>query len=196
MLDTESLRFRIKAVQLPVVDEFSALPMSRQQRWQLRRKRDGKCRACGKGPLANSDFCAACAEKNKPASRKQRNPAKYYAREAVRQALKNGMLLRGYCHCGLIGEAHHEDYSKPLEVTWLCARHHKQKHGRRHLADMIAADLKTAKAAKEKAAYLQWLGEFMEQERSKPVTAGKWSVKHRRLLKAVRSFAICPGFVE
>lgn len=170
--------------------------MSRQQRWQLRRKRDGKCRACGKGPLVNSDFCAACAERNKPASRKKQNPAKYYARQAVNQALKDRTLLRGYCHCGEIGEAHHADYSKPLEVTWLCARHHKQKHGRRHLADMISADRKTARAAKEKTAYLQWLGEFMEEERIKPATACKWGARHRRLMKTIRSFAILPRFIE
>ena len=31
--------------------------------------------------------------------------------------------------CGdSIVEAHHDDYSKPLEVRWLCQSHHKQWH--------------------------------------------------------------------
>lgn len=31
--------------------------------------------------------------------------------------------------CGNIkSQAHHEDYSKPLKVTWLCAIHHTELH--------------------------------------------------------------------
>ena len=32
--------------------------------------------------------------------------------------------------CGVEGriEAHHEDYSKPLEVIWLCRVHHVEAH--------------------------------------------------------------------
>ena len=31
-----------------LVDEFSALPISRQRRWQLRQEKAGKCITCGK----------------------------------------------------------------------------------------------------------------------------------------------------
>ena len=30
------------------------------------------------------------------------------------------------CHC--LAHRHHPDYSKPKEITWLCAYHHKQEH--------------------------------------------------------------------
>lgn len=34
--------------------------------------------------------------------------------------------------CGEIKvEAHHDDYSKPLEVKWLCIKHHKELHRNR-----------------------------------------------------------------
>jgi len=33
-----------------------------------------------------------------------------------------------YPFCTLLGETHHPDYSKPLEVIWLCPPHHKMLH--------------------------------------------------------------------
>lgn len=45
-------------------------------------------------------------------------------------ALKTGKIDKGTCSiCGDIKvDGHHEDYSKPLEVIWLCRKHHKQLH--------------------------------------------------------------------
>jgi hypothetical protein len=55
----------------------------------------------------------------------------HYAREQVAYALKTGRLIKGPCEiCGTTKqvEGHHPDYSKPLEVNWLCMRDHKQWH--------------------------------------------------------------------
>jgi len=30
--------------------------------------------------------------------------------------------------CNEIGERHHPDYDKPLEIIWLCRKHHKELH--------------------------------------------------------------------
>ena len=30
--------------------------------------------------------------------------------------------------CGLLGERHHDDYSKPYEIRWLCRKHHSKYH--------------------------------------------------------------------
>jgi len=59
---------------------------------------------------------------------------KYKARYAVRNALRNGVLKRLPCSsCGAENaEAHHEDYSKPLSVEWLCRKCHGLRHRSRH----------------------------------------------------------------
>jgi hypothetical protein len=60
----------------------------------------------------------------------QRNPEKRKAHSAVANALRDGKIERNPCEvCG--GEnvqAHHHDYSKPLDVVWLCSAHHAQHH--------------------------------------------------------------------
>lgn len=59
-----------------------------------------------------------------------RKPEEHRAKTAVRRALKKGTLARMPCEvCGEPRtEAHHDDYSKPLEVRWLCKTHHEQVH--------------------------------------------------------------------
>lgn len=38
-------------------------------------------------------------------------------------------LKKEKCFCGEKEvHAHHDDYSKPLEVMWLCRIHHKERH--------------------------------------------------------------------
>lgn len=58
------------------------------------------------------------------------NGYKEEARGEVRKAIKNGLLVRNPCQrCGMShAQAHHEDYLKPLEVVWLCKKHHSQRH--------------------------------------------------------------------
>lgn len=56
--------------------------------------------------------------------------AKQQARFAVQAAVKAGRMLRQPCEvCGAaMTHGHHDDYSKPLEVRWLCPEHHKAHH--------------------------------------------------------------------
>ena len=75
------------------------------------------------------------------------NRKKVKAHSRVAYALKNGIIRKlPCCICGgLKSEAHHEDYSKPLQVDWYCRLHHRQIHpcgaykmkrrGRRPLAE-------------------------------------------------------------
>lgn len=65
-------------------------------------------------------------------SRKQRQvrPLQRAARVAVGNALRTGRLIRQPCEvCGAErAQAHHDDYSKPLDVRWLCTTHHAEWH--------------------------------------------------------------------
>lgn len=58
------------------------------------------------------------------------NPKKYVAHCAVNNAIRDKKIMR--LPCELCGEepahAHHDDYTKPLEVRWLCPAHHRQWH--------------------------------------------------------------------
>lgn len=61
------------------------------------------------------------------------NPEKRKARVAVSNALRDRRLVKGPCqHCGATDkvQAHHHDYSKPLDVEWLCFKCHREReHG-------------------------------------------------------------------
>ena len=66
----------------------------------------------------------------------KKHPERRKAHKAVSYALKTGKLKKQNCReCGVaVVQAHHEDYSKPLEVIWLCPKHHyeyDQKLGNR-----------------------------------------------------------------
>lgn len=52
------------------------------------------------------------------------------ARGAVYDAVRSGVLVRpSMCACGTPRvEAHHPDYSKPLDVVWLCKGCHAAEH--------------------------------------------------------------------
>jgi hypothetical protein len=57
------------------------------------------------------------------------NREKKNAQASAWQAIKAGKLVRLPCWCGETKvEGHHLDYSKPLEVIWLCRKHHAGLH--------------------------------------------------------------------
>ena len=54
------------------------------------------------------------------------------ARQTVNIETRARRLKREKCNnCDITKtQAHHEDYTKPLEVLWLCAKHHKELHSK------------------------------------------------------------------
>lgn len=62
----------------------------------------------------------------------ERYPMKYAAHVIFRNAVRDGKVQRVY-ECSVCGstekvEGHHDDYTKPLDVRWLCEKCHKQWH--------------------------------------------------------------------
>ncbi len=52
------------------------------------------------------------------------------ARAIVKNRLRNGTMHRGPCEvCSEPeGQAHHDDYARPVDVRWLCPLHHREQH--------------------------------------------------------------------
>jgi hypothetical protein len=130
-----------KCKQTKPLSEFYAHPMMADGRL-------GKCKECNKKDVREnyaarrSQYHAYEATRNKTESRKQQlreslkrqraaNPLKNAARRKVRNELLSGRLVRPPCSvCGNPkSQAHHHDYTKPLDVEWLCFTCHRREHG-------------------------------------------------------------------
>lgn len=63
---------------------------------------------------------------------KQRYPMIYAAHVITRNALRDGKIFRedicSVCGSDYKVEGHHDDYTKPLELRWLCEPCHKKWH--------------------------------------------------------------------
>lgn len=118
----------------------------------------GKCKDCTKADVKarrivrHEQVCAYDRERFKTPERKtqsraslrrqrERHPEKARARNAVGNAVRDGRLARQPCEvCGTPkSQAHHDDYAKPLDVRWLCFRHHREHHG--HIVSVAVASM-------------------------------------------------------
>ena len=69
-------------------------------------------------------------------------PERRVANIALGNAVRGGKVKKQPCWvCGEKAVAHHPDYSRPLEVVWLCQPHHKQAHA------LVSNDQNIAKVA-------------------------------------------------
>lgn len=78
---------------------------------------------------ANPDAVKTYRERNR-----ERWPEKVSARLVVRHATAAGTLVKQPCEvCGALEvHGHHDDYSQPLTVRWLCPLHHTEHHTEHH----------------------------------------------------------------
>lgn len=126
----------------------------------------GKCKACTRKDTAeraerlstNIDWIEKEAERCRIKSRRRRKPMsteqqrlrnvkfretqpiKYQAKIKTSNAIRDKKLTRMPCEvCGDTKvEAHHDDYSRPLDVRWLCKKHHMEHHVKLNSARRIA----------------------------------------------------------
>lgn len=82
-----------------------------------------------------ASYCCACHAKKMRASRpKHSELSKEQKIKAAARAQANVYQRRGTLKvkpcfiCGAMAQKHHEDYSKPLEVLWVCVKHHIELH--------------------------------------------------------------------
>lgn len=74
--------------------------------------------------------CKECSHARMTNSHQQTRRSAYLARAKVNNAIASGRLARKSCEvCGEVkAQAHHDDYTKPLDVRWLCVTHHNEWH--------------------------------------------------------------------
>lgn len=120
---------------------------------------------CGSPARRGQRTCLKCHSENSKRYREFREPTdleryKSNARSYAQVHEKRGILERKPCEiCGEKAQKHHDDYTKPLEVRWLCPWHHQELHRRwrtegRHAkvpeALPVAAGPKAGDASKER----------------------------------------------
>jgi hypothetical protein len=62
-------------------------------------------------------------------AKRRKNPVRARAQAKLGYHVRKGNIVRQPCEkCGAPAQAHHDDYSKPLDVRWLCPTHHGMEH--------------------------------------------------------------------
>ena len=116
--------------------------------WELKRGRGKYCSSTCKGRAGNNARLAATnfqMGKDNPNWKNGRSNNNYYYRKRQKELhpletsvrdqtyfkIRSGKIVKQPCEvCGTLEnvEAHHDDYSKPDDIRWLCRDHHRELH--------------------------------------------------------------------
>jgi hypothetical protein len=82
--------------------------------------------------IYNKEYFYKWAQKNRGTRpyTYEKTEIKIKALREMHAALRKGTISRKSCNvCGdENSEGHHEDYTKPLDIIWLCKKHHMERH--------------------------------------------------------------------
>lgn len=111
---------------------YSARNRERRRRYYCEYYRRNARQVIEKTKAYHRTAAGRLAQKKSDDRQKQVHPERIRARQLVAEALRSGRLKKRPCEkCGSRNvHAHHEDYSRPLVVKWLCEEHHRQIHKR------------------------------------------------------------------
>lgn len=103
--------------------EILSTPEGKAKELKRHRLKSRKYREQGRAKPVTTAYRAEVLRRHR-----DKHPLAAKARAAVARAVRSGKLIRRSCRvCGnKKTTAHHEDYSKPLEVEWLCVTHHAE----------------------------------------------------------------------
>jgi len=100
-------------------------PVWMEKEMERHRIKQRKARAAGEACVLKGE-----AKRKVQAKHRAKYPEKALARSRTMHLLKKGLLVRKPCEvCGSKdSEAHHDDYGRPIQVAWLCPKHHAERH--------------------------------------------------------------------
>jgi hypothetical protein len=106
----------------------------KENAWRWSRPQDGENNHNWKGGISKNHYRYKLRQV-------ERFPERIRARRKAAYAIHRGKLLRGPCEmCGKPdAHAHHDDYTKPLEVRWLCKPCHNKYHAEKNRSKSQAA---------------------------------------------------------
>lgn len=104
--------------------------MTTEKRKQQKAVVQKKYKETEKGKITQAKYYKSDAKKESNKRWREKNKIKIIAHRIVDKAKKQGLLFRMPCEvCGKPNAfAHHDDYSKPLDVKWFCNFHHTEHH--------------------------------------------------------------------
>ena len=107
----------------------------------------GKCKECNKRDVRENylkrrdQYLSYDRKRSKRKARidgitqsQKKYPDRHRARGLLHNAVARGKIQKKPCEvCGALKvDAHHPDYAKPLQVHWLCRKHHMEYHRTPH----------------------------------------------------------------
>lgn len=106
------------------------IPLTREQKDKINERL--KIRRAENPPEYDPKHAETRLRYQEAALRSEYKIIKHRVRALTRGYIKYGRLIKGPCEvCGTTEnvEAHHDDYTKPMDVRWLCRFHHCEHHG-------------------------------------------------------------------